>query len=72
MPHKALYFIIGACFAIALYTYLLPTNYNMSKYHFQFDIPLWPHGETCAINDDRIACKNCYEKVSIVNNSKTT
>ena len=36
------------------------------KRHFEFDVPIWKHGQTCAFRDNRSACKNCITKVSFM------
>lgn len=32
------------------------------KKHFQFSIPVWKHGTTCAFRDNRSVCKQCITK----------
>lgn len=32
------------------------------KHHFQFDIPVWQPGWTCAFRDNRTVCKHCLTK----------
>ena len=40
------------------------TEEQSDKKHFQFSIPVWEHGTTCAFRDNRSVCKQCITKVT--------
>jgi len=64
----------GCLFAVLIFAYsTTSTNKNVpkkkpkiaegsQKKHFQFDIPVWSPGETCAFRDNRTVCKECLTK----------
>ena len=46
------------------------SNSNEGNAHFQFDVPVWSHGQTCAREDSREECKSCVIKVRLILRNK--